>query len=256
MAEARKGLDLVVLDQDRRVLHSEGRLSVYDTAQRLLGNLRPDVVCIDGPPAWSAFGGSRAAERALRALGITAFATGQDPGPHPFYEWMREGFSLYAAIAARYPLYRGGAVTGTAAEVFPEASAVLLTGRLRDADEPKRLFRSEVLRHAGVDCGVLPTQDRVDAALAALTGLVALEGGHSTVGDPTEGVIVLPVAALPEAPLRRGPHPGGAPRPPASTPARPPAGSCGCGCGAEVRRRFLPGHNTRLRAGARAGARG
>lgn len=232
------------------MLHSEGHLSVYDVTQRLLGTLRPDVVCIDSPPAWSAFGGSRAAERALRELGITAFATGQDPGPHPFYAWMREGFSLYAAIAARYPLYRGGAVAGTAAEVFPEASAVLLTGRLRDAGEPKRLFRSGVLRQAGVDCSRLTTQDRVDAALAALTGLVALEGAHTSVGDPGEGVIVLPVATLPQTPLRRSPPASGSPPQPPPAPQGVPAGTCGCGCGAAVRRRFLPGHNARLRAGA------
>jgi hypothetical protein len=37
--------------------------------------------------------------------------------------------------------------------------------------------------------------------LAALTGLIALEGRHSGVGDPEEGVILLPVRPLPLTPL-------------------------------------------------------
>jgi hypothetical protein len=39
--------------------------------------------------------------------------------------------------------------------------------------------------------------------LAALTGLIALDGRHSGVGDPEEGVILLPVRALPLTPLRK-----------------------------------------------------
>jgi alkylated DNA nucleotide flippase Atl1 len=46
--------------------------------------------------------------------------------------------------------------------------------------------------------------DGVDAALGALTGLIALDGRHSAVGNPTEGVILLPIETLPATPLRAG----------------------------------------------------
>ncbi len=47
----------------------------------------------------------------------------------------------------------------------------------------------------------LASTDQVDATLAALTGAVALEGGFTAVGDPEEGVIVLPVDRLPREPF-------------------------------------------------------
>ena len=75
---------------------------------------------------------------------------------------------------------------------------MLLAGRLRNGDESKRAFRGRVLEENGIDQSVLPTVDRIDAALAALTGLLALEGTYTGVGDPAEGVIVLPVAELPQ----------------------------------------------------------
>lgn len=200
VAEPRKGLDLVALDTDRKILASQGRLTVEEAA-RIALSLRPAVVCIDSPSGWSASGSSRVAERRLAGMGIQSFRTGRDPGDHPFYRWMRVGFETFRLLSARYPLYRGGAVTGTAAEIFPHATACLLAGRLRAPSTPKHSFRREVLRSHGVSDDMLRTADRVDAALGALTGLIALEGGHSAVGDPSEGVILLPVASAPPVPL-------------------------------------------------------
>ena len=144
-----------------------------------------------------------AAERQLRTLGITVFATPTDPGAHRFYRWMRVGFSIFTAISDIYPRYRTGSVHGTALEVFPEASADLLAGRLRGRYEHKREFRRRVLADHGIDTRSLTTIDAVDAALAALTGVLALQGIFSSIGDPDEGVIVVPVASLPIRPLRR-----------------------------------------------------
>jgi predicted nuclease with RNAse H fold len=203
VAEERKGLDLVALDGHRHVMASAGKLSLDELTRMVLSQIHPTLVCIDAPSAWSTSGRSRTAERALRRVGITAFATGADPGDHPFYRWMRVGFSIYQALSPAYRLFRGGDAVGTAAEVFPEASAVLLAGRHRDPDETKITFRRHVLRAHGVDDAVLPTVDRVDAALAALTGVLALEGTCTNVGDPDEGVIMLPVATLPASPLVR-----------------------------------------------------
>jgi predicted nuclease with RNAse H fold len=190
VAEAVKGLDLVALNQAREVVQSHGHLTPEAVLQ-LVGELRPAVVCIDSPPGWSGGGRSRRAERALAAVGISSFATGTDPGDQPFYAWMRVGAGLFAGLADAYPRYRGGDVAGTAAEVFPHATALLLAGRLRLADESKLQYRRDVLRSSGVT-GELPTLDRVDAALGALTGVLAVEGRHGWVGDPDEGVILLP----------------------------------------------------------------
>jgi predicted nuclease with RNAse H fold len=210
VAEERKGLDVVALGTDRRVERVLSRATVADVVA-MTHDLRPDVVCIDSPPTWSADGKSRAGERELRRLGITAFSTPTDPGDHAFYRWMRVGFSIFDAVAVSHPRYRGGPVRGTAAEVFPEATAVLLAGRLRSVDESKRRFRREVLERHGVDTTGLRTIDAVDAALAALTGVLALEGEPSFLGDPAEGVILLPVPELPTTRLER--------RTPTTTPA-------------------------------------
>ena len=207
VAEARKGLDIVALDRDRRVVEAVPRATPADV-RRLADQLDPTVVCIDSPPAWARSGKSRTAERALRPIGVSAYTTPTDPGDHPFYRWMRAGFAVFDAVADRYPRYLGGSVHGTAAEVFPEATAVLLAGHLRAKDDPKPAFRRRVLDAHGVDHSGLRSVDAVDAALATLTGVLALEGECTAVGDPTEGVILLPVRTLPVARLER----------PASTP--------------------------------------
>ena len=195
VAEARKGLDLVALDSGRQVVVSRGRLTVDQVAALVLGELRPDVVCIDSPSGWSRSGPSRRAERELARMRISAFPTGPDPGDHSFHRWMRVGFSIFDAVASRYPLFRGDDPWGRAAEVYPNASAVLLAGKAKEKQEAKLQFRRRVLLTQGVDRARLPGIDRVDAALAALTGLIALEGQWSCVGDPDEGVVLLPSPA-------------------------------------------------------------
>jgi len=73
VAEARKGLDLVALDGRRQIVGSLSHATVAQVAA-LIAELRPDVVCIDSPPAWAAEGRSRSGERGLRGLGIAAFS--------------------------------------------------------------------------------------------------------------------------------------------------------------------------------------
>ena len=196
VAEAKRGLDLVGIDRERNIVMSRGRLSVGDVVALTI-RLRPEVVCIDSPSGWSSSGRSRRSERELAALGIQSYRTGPDPGDHPFYAWMRVGFSIFEGLSDVYSLYRGGKVAGTAAEIFPHATACLLARELRPSETPKVTFRRTVLRDAGVAEHQLQTLDRVDAALGALTGLIALESQHSAVGDPQEGMILLPVPRLP-----------------------------------------------------------
>jgi Protein of unknown function (DUF429) len=148
VAESRKGLDLVALDRERSIAAAENRLTVEELVERVV-SLRPTVVCIDSPSGWSTSGKSRLAERRLARLGIQAYYTCQDPGDHPFYAWIRVGLQIYERLAGEYPPYRGGDVTGHAAEIFPHASAALLANSLpaRDQKEP---FRRKVLRDHGV----------------------------------------------------------------------------------------------------------
>lgn len=249
IAEEVKGLDVVALDRHGTVRYSRGRLSVTDALDEIL-ELEPSVVCIDGPSGWSTSGKSRQAERDLRRLGISSFATGPDPGDHPFYAWMRVGFRLFHDLAESFPLYRGGDVTGRAAEVFPAASAFLLAGELRPSGETKVRFRRRVLHDVGIDDRQLPNIDRVDAALAAVTGLHALKGRSSWLGDPDEGVVLLPTP-LPAAPLTSADS--GAGRQTRRQADQVPVlqQACECGCGALVRRRFLPGHDAKLKSALR-----
>src|SRR5580704_13588132 len=113
VAEERKGIDLVALDASRCVLECGQRLTVSDVVRIVTHELHPDVVCIDSPSGWSTSGRSRLAERQLAAVGIQSFRTGADPGPHPFYAWMRVGFEIFSALRDTYPLYRGGRANGT-----------------------------------------------------------------------------------------------------------------------------------------------
>lgn len=191
----RRGLDAVLLNDNLQILETRRRLEtrhVLEFARRT----RPSVICINSPPAWARSGRSRSTEQRLARLGISAFATPIDSGDHPFYTWMKAGFKVFTALQDDYPLYRGGALEGKAAEVFPHASAVVLTGRLR-GDETKRALRLSALRNAGIDTTGLRTQDLIDAALAAFTGILALQGRFTPIGDPADGCLLLPAAGLP-----------------------------------------------------------
>ena len=236
VAAARRGLDLVALDGKRHVVAVHSRLSIAEAARVVMRELEPAIVCIDSPAQWSTSGSSRMAERALLRMGIHAFYTPAEARAVPFHDWMRAGFAVYDALSAAYPRYRGGEARGTAAECFPHATAVLLAGRVGQFNE-KYAFRRRVLEDNGVVTTALRTRDQVDAALAALTGRIALDGGFSWVGDADEGALLLPVAVLPAHLPRETGALGAA-----------PGQLCGCGCGEPVRREFLPGHDAKLRS--------
>jgi predicted nuclease with RNAse H fold len=246
----RRGLDLVLLGDGREILDTHRRVPLEAVAE-LAGDAGADVVAIDAPPTWALSGRSRLTERELRLFGLQSFNTPSDRrmADHPFYEWMTVGFRVYEAVAEAFPRYRGtGSVRGTAIEVFPHATAVVLAGSLPPEGVGKRAWRRAVLRAHGVDARALGSLDQVDAALAALTGLFALERRFSAPGDPLEGQIVLPSASLPARPYRRGA------RPPAEAlqPALPGLSPCACGdagCRALTAREFAPGHDAKRKSG-------
>jgi len=129
--------------------------------------------------------------------------------------WIGVGFELFAALAPlelfRPPVPAGdvqglaghGALScGRLCETYPDAVFCALIGH-RPA--PKRTPWGLQERIAALkQCGVVDadgglwhrTLDELDACAAAYTAYVLAGGGASWVGDPREGVIVLPVAEL------------------------------------------------------------
>lgn len=186
-----KGLDLVALDGGRAIVFRTSGARMVDLDQALL-DIHPDVVAIDGPPAWAAAGRSRDIERRLLTLGIACFPTPAAEFELPLHAWMRASFAAFGAAAERgYPLFTGStAVDHHALEVFPHASAVILRGSLPARGTPKATWRTQVLEGAGVDAASLSSLDQVDAALAALTGLLALEGRSSWIADGAAALVI------------------------------------------------------------------
>lgn len=165
----------------------------------VVGHFRPDVVTVDSPSEPARQGSQRVAEHELSRLGIQSYRTPSDPErlERSFYAWMREGLEVFRELARLgYPRYARGAVRAHAVEIFPYATAVVLTGALRLRDLSKRAWRRGILVESGCELSRLTNLDLIDAALAALTGLRALDGEFTAVGDPCEGVIILPVRTL------------------------------------------------------------
>jgi predicted nuclease with RNAse H fold len=240
-----KGLDVVLLDERLVPLQVRSHVRVTDVAG-MIGDLRPDVIAIDSPPRWAATGRSRRTERELAALNIQSFNTpsAEHGQQNRFFDWMQVGFDVFARAAdAGFPTYSAGSPKGKAMEVFPHASAVALAGALPPKGVRKRAWREAVLRAQGVRTDELGSQDRIDAALAALTGLLALGGKRFAPGDPAEGVIVVPSVALSATPYK---HAAAPPRD-----AEPLFSYCACGdkaCQQLVRGEFAPGHDAKRKA--------
>jgi predicted nuclease with RNAse H fold len=241
-----KWLDLVLMDERRVPLRVQGRVAP-DLLGPLIRELEPDAIAIDAPPGWATSGRSRRTERDLAEFNIHAFNTpsARNGRASRFYEWMEVGFRAFRVAArAGFPRYAAGPPRGTAMEVFPHATATVLAGCLPPRGARKRAWRESVLRAQGVWTDDLVTADHVDAALAALTGVIALQGRHFAPGEPREGVIVLPVAALPARPYRHCPDEGADAPPPLFR-------ICGCGdpsCAELVRGEFAPGHDAKRKS--------
>ncbi len=240
-----KGLDVVLLDERLVPLRVRSHVRVKDVAP-MITDLGPDVIAIDSPPRWAATGRSRRTERELAALNIQSFNTpsAAHGKGNRFFDWMQVGFEVFAQAAeAGFPTYGAGSPKHKAMEVFPHASAVVLAGALPPKGVGKRAWREAVLRARGVRTDELSSQDRIDAALAALTGLLALEGKRFAPGDPSEGVIVVPSASLPATPYK---HAAAPPRV-----AEPLFSYCACGdaaCQQLVKGEFAPGHDAKRKA--------
>jgi len=189
----RKGLDLVLLNEHRRVVYLKTRVSV-DSLSTAVESLQPDIVAIDSPARWAPPGRRRETERALTQVGMTLYSTPSEErmSARGFHDWMQVGMEAFRAIEHDVPLFSGETFVGRCIEVFPHASAVVLAGSQRPANVGKVAWRRQILIGEGVNDHGLSSPDLVDAALAAVTGLYALEGKACWMGRPEEGVIVLP----------------------------------------------------------------
>jgi len=239
----KRGLDVVLLDgspRPRRVARCGGAEELAALARKW----KPDVVAVDGPPAPARSGHLRAAEAALARKAIHAHPTASDNNPG----WMRVSFEVFRALgAAGFPLYRRGSAAGTAIEVFPHASAVTLAECLPPDRVSKKEWRRSVLAANGIQAVALRSLDEIDATLAALTGLIALRGQFTAVGDPEEGVILLPIPVLPQTPYRRCPAPQGT----ASQLRLPGQTPCACGdpsCNEKTGGEFATGHDAKRKS--------
>jgi predicted nuclease with RNAse H fold len=237
-----KGLDIVLMDERRTpsvVLSRAG----LDDVERLVREYTPSIVAIDSPPTWARGGKSRVTENELARLNIHAFRTPSvEHAEHPRFDWMRKGMEVFALVGKLgYPVAAGKPYRGRAIEVFPHATAAVLAGCLPPRGERKRQWRERVLRLQKVRTEELSTIDRLDAALAALTGLLVLDGHESHLGDPAEGVIVIPSSAL--APIYR---PGTIARDdPATLFAWCVCGEPGCNRQVPAGTEFAPGHDAK-----------
>ncbi len=239
-----KGLDLVLLDE-RRVPFVVVPHAGLDDVERVVREGKPSIVAIDGPPRWASDGKSRATENELGRLNVHAFRTPSEAhGRGPAFDWMRRGMEVFSAVEELgFPLATARPWKGRAIEVFPHATSAVLAGCLAPKGLTKRTWREKVLRLAGVRTEELTTIDQIDAALAALTGLLVLQGQASGFGDPAEGVIVIPTNA--PAPKYR----------PGVLATEDPAGKlfawCACGeCQQQVPagRQFARGHDAKRKS--------
>jgi len=247
----RRGLDLVLLDAALTPVFVRGGVAP-EALHRWLGELKPAVVAVDAPSQWGVRGASRACEQQLRRVGIQSYGTPSDVArrEHKFNAWMKTGLRVYELLAQLgYPAFRGGAVRGTAAEVFPHATSVILAGCLPPAGvarSGRRDWRAGVLARAGVATAGLNTSDAVDAALAALTGLLALRGEFSALGSAEDGFLLVPagISARPYRPTAPAARDG------AQAPL-PGLSRCRCEdprCRAFTSQEFAPGHDAKRKA--------
>lgn len=175
-----KGCDLVVIE-DRAVVAHRAGLAPRELRPAVAVH-RPDIVCIDAPRDYAVEGSTRACERELLRRGIRLFVTPcESKAQSSWYDWMRVGFACFDALAELGPF-----------EAFPHATCVVLDGGPPDRSVAKRDRRRATLERQGVDTSTLRTIDAIDAALCALTGILSIEGTACRVGEPDEGLLLVP----------------------------------------------------------------
>jgi predicted nuclease with RNAse H fold len=222
---ARRGFDVAVLDDERRVREIWRAATLDLLSAGLAAYAGPLIVAVDAPQAPSDFPLRRAEVRAglpvppthgrfaryrvcdyeLARRGIGLYLL-PEPGAAP-PAWMALGFATFRRLHERHGLNvpRDAADhAATLLEVYPYAGFVTLLGGRppRKTTREGMAMRVEALRRAGLlgvcntplpDAGL--THDAVDALCAAFSAWAWHHGHGCALGRPDEGLIVLPVPA-------------------------------------------------------------
>jgi predicted nuclease with RNAse H fold len=217
---ARRGFDVAVLDEERRVIeiwraatldllserlssYTEGVVAAVDAPQRLsdfpIRQLKVRAR-LSVPPPDGRFARYRVCDYELARRNIGLYLLPEPGQQAP--DWMVLGFETFALLRERHRLRLPrdtGDQTATLLEIYPYGGFVtLLGGRPPRKTTPEgAAARRQALLQAGlqdVPAGRL-THDAVDALCAAYTAWAWRHGAGSALGLPDEGLIVLPVPA-------------------------------------------------------------
>lgn len=142
----------------------------------------------------------RVCDRELRRRGIPLYEVPRDRSDAS--SWMEVGFQIYDNLAALgYGLPGKTGVVHSMIEVFPHASFVTLLDGVpaKKMTDLGRRQRMEVIASHGIRCSDRVDHDSLDALVAALTAARYLEGQASSVGEPREALVWLPVNHLRES---------------------------------------------------------
>jgi len=216
---ARRGLDLAVLDERLRLItliHLPDLAATLDWLDREAP--APLAIGIDAPqgprlplltdpairaaqvppPPDGRYLRYRVCDYQLARRGIGLYLSPAADEPVP--GWMAVGFALFAALRERGFRAPGGPndTAATLLEVYPYATFVTLLGAVPPSKStPEGLaIRRRALEEASVTG--LPAamgHDALDAAAAALATAAFAAGQGCALGDPAEGLMVLPVPA-------------------------------------------------------------
>lgn len=221
---ARRGFDVAMLDDERRVVEIWRAATLDLLGERLASYTEDFVAAVDAPQQPSDFPMRRPEVRALlpvpppdgrftryrvcdyelarRNIGLYLLPEPGQEAP----DWMVLGFETFVRLRERHRLRLpadAGDHRATLLEIYPYGGFVTLLGGRppRKTTPAGAAARRQVLLQAGLQ-GVPAdplTHDAVDALCAAYTGWAWRHGAGSALGLPNEGFIVLPV---PESALR------------------------------------------------------
>jgi len=132
---------------------------------------------------------------ARRGIGLYLSPLAESPAP----TWMAAGYVLAAALrdSGRHPPRNARDHAASLLEVYPYAAFITLLGGIppRKSTPAGRAARLRALTAVGLT-GIerAESHDALDAVAAAYTTAIFVAGAGCAVGDPTEGLLALPVA--------------------------------------------------------------
>jgi predicted nuclease with RNAse H fold len=173
----RKGFDIAVVDATR-IVAGPARLRDPAEVVAFLIEQQPRVVAVDSPRAAAADGAaSRECERLLaRAVCGIRYTPSRAvlAGGDPYYDWIRNGLDLYAALAA--------AGAWRVVECFPTASWTRLAGP-RNGRSRAQWTGEALLRLGLAGIPARTSQDARDAIAAAVTARRFDHGSTESFGE-------------------------------------------------------------------------